>query len=204
MTGNSFSFVKLLYLISLTPRGQRLSLRIANARKKIVFEDKEYLPFPFLAAPQEREGKIVNFEVEFARNRHVLQGVPLYKLDKAEVRVRIVPEDRPTQVLQSYRGTFAMHIGKMWITRLQQDFNPSWCEVLGVLRWNDQPPTRPGWYWLSVEDNPGGDREAIVVKVVKGKFGLEAYFVGTEVTKPLKAIAMSCKWSGPIPAPAES
>ena len=155
--------------------------------------------FPFLVIPQEDQGEIVNFEVEFPRNRRFLQGVPFYELEQAGVTVSIAREDNPTQILQFYSGTFVMNSRKMWISRLQKKSSSRLAEIVRILRWNTQLPTKPGWYWLWEEETSVNDGEPAIVEVAEGKFGLEVHFSGTELTKPLKTIGG--QWGGPIPLP---
>ena len=202
MSSGSPASIAVLYLVSLTPHGRRLPLRIVNARKKVVLEDKEYSPFPFLLIPQERQGEIVNFEVEFPRNRRVLQGVPLYELEKAEVTVSIVREDYPTRILQIYSGTFLMSGRKMWINRLRKGSNPKPAGMLRILRWTPELPAKPGWYWLRKGETPESEGEPQIVEVVKGRFGLEVQYSGSDLSEPLKTIVG--QWDGPILQPEEN
>ncbi|MCI0528126.1 MAG: hypothetical protein L0Y56_11875 [Nitrospira sp.] len=199
MNSDSPASIAVLYLVSITPRGRRLPLRIVNARKKMVFEDEEYSPFPFLIIPKEDQGKIVNFEVEFPRNRSLLQGFRLYELNEAEVRVSMVREDRPAQILETYSGILDMYMRKMWIGCLRKERHSKSAGILRILRWTSELPTKPGWYWLWEGETPDGEGKPKIVEVAKGQFGLEVHYSGLDLSKPLKTI--NGQWGGPIQQP---
>lgn len=195
---NNASIV-VLHLLSIIPRGRHLPLRIVNARKKIVLEDEQYDPFRFLLIPQEERGMVANFEFEFPRNRRTIQGVLLGELNEAEVTVRTVREDHPTQVFQTYSGIFQIYGGKIWINHLRKGWNPKTNGMLRILQWTAEAPTRPGWYWLRERQISASEGEAKIVEVVKGRFGLEVKH--SNLSKPLKTI--SGEWGGPIQEPEE-
>lgn len=201
MSGDSPASVAVLYLVSLIPPERHLPIRIVNARKKMVFEGEEYSPFPFLVIPQEHQGKIVNFEMEFPRNRRVLQGFRLYELAEAKAMINIVREDHPAQILETYAGICSMSMGKIWIGHLRVERNSKSLGIPRMLRWTSKVPTKPGWYWLWEREMPDDEEEPEIVEVAKGKFGLEVHYSGSDLFKPLKGI--SGQWSGPIQQPEE-
>lgn len=202
MNSNSPSSIMVLYLISIIPRGHRLPLRIVNAKKKIMLENEEYSPFPFFLIPQEQHGEIVHFELEFPRNRRLLQGFHLGELNEAEVTVSVVREDQLAKILQAYSGIFQIGGRKIWICRLRKGLHLKPTGMLRILRWMPDLPSRPGWYWLREGKTPDSGGRPKIVEVVKGRFGLEVQYSGSDCSEPLKTVGG--QWSGPILQPEEN
>ena len=71
------------------------------------------------------------------------------------------------------------------------------------LRWTNEPPKEPGWYWH--EENHGGKHPAHVFRVVTStkETGIYVRFFGQPADVIHKIDHISGKWAGPIPEPEE-
>lgn len=71
------------------------------------------------------------------------------------------------------------------------------------LRWTNEPPKEPGWYWH--EENHEGKHPAHVFRVVTStkETGIYVRFFGQPADVIHKIDHISGKWAGPIPEPEE-
>ncbi len=78
-----------------------------------------------------------------------------------------------------------------------------WNALPRRLRWTNEPPKEPGWYWH--EENHGGKHPAHVFRVVTStkETGIYVRFFGQPADVIHKIDHISGKWAGPIPEPEE-
>ena len=60
------------------------------------------------------------------------------------------------------------------------------------LKWTNEPPTNPGWYWMATRDG------TFIVRVVEKED--EELFVKFDFIA-IKASMIDAEWAGPIPKP---
>lgn len=79
----------------------------------------------------------------------------------------------------------------------------AWNALPRRLRWTNEPPKEPGWYWH--EENHGGKHPAHVFRVVTSALetGIYVRFFGQPADVIHKIDHISGKWAGPMPEPEE-